>query len=199
MRLLARLPYDTIFSTVYFGLRLNLCLVVAGLPLLVALALTDAPLRAWPFFTALSAICGPAVAAAFATFEGEGFWAAYRASFWRALGVAGAAAVVVIVLAVDFQLALGGPFGAVTPMLALLMALVVVVAIACLVTRAVPRPRVLLAYAYLSIRKWYLSAANLAVLGVLAVAIVGRPAVGLFLLPAPVLYVVWANTRHITA
>jgi hypothetical protein len=56
-----------------------------------------------------------------------------------------------------------------------------------------------LACAYLSIRKWYLSLANLAVLGVLLAAIVGKPALGLAVLPGPALYVVWANTRHIVA
>jgi hypothetical protein len=51
--------------------------------------------------------------------------------------------------------------------------------------------------AYLSLRRWYLSLANVVVLGVLLAAVVAKPAVGLFLLPAPVLYVVWANARHV--
>ncbi|WP_155372930.1 DUF624 domain-containing protein [Catellatospora vulcania] len=208
MRLLARLPYDTVFGTVYAGLKINLCLVAACLPLLAALTVGGSPLQAWPFYTALSALCGPAVAAAFAAFrqlsDGEhgvsrAFWAAYRTSFGRALAVAGAASAAVIVLAADFQLALGGPFGAVTPMLALLIALVVVTATALLAVDARLSRRALLGCAYLSIRHWYLSLANLAILGVLAAAIVAKPAIGLFLLPAPALYAVWANTRHLTA
>ncbi|WP_144126913.1 DUF624 domain-containing protein [Catellatospora sichuanensis] len=208
MRLLARLPYDTVFGTVYAGLKINLCLVAAGLPLLAAFALTGSPLQAWPFYTALSAVCGPAVAAAFAAFRGlsEGeysvgraFWAAYRATFGRALAVAGAAAAAVIVLAADFQLALGGPFGAVTPMLALLIALVVATATALLAANAKLTWKTTLACAYLSIRYWYLSLANLAILGILAAAVVAKPAIGLFLLPAPALYAVWANARHLTA
>ncbi|GHJ43627.1 hypothetical protein Cs7R123_09690 [Catellatospora sp. TT07R-123] len=208
MRLLARLPYDTVFNTVYAGLKLNLCLVAACAPLLAALAATDRPLDAWPFFVALAAVCGPAAAAAFAAFGaladgdqrvGRVFRAAYRASFGRALAAAGIAAALVIVLAVDFRLALGGPFGATTPLLALLIALVVAATTALLATGARWTPRGLLACAYLSVRRWYLSLANLAILGVLAAAVVTRPAIGLLLLPAPALYVVWANTRHLTA
>ncbi|GAA1370728.1 DUF624 domain-containing protein [Catellatospora chokoriensis] len=208
MRLLARLPYDTVFGTVYAGLKINLCLVAACLPLLAALVVSGSPLPAWPFFTALAVVCGPAAAAAFAAFRGlsEGehrvgrtFWTAYRNSFGRALAVAGAAAAAVIVLAVDFQLALGGPFGAVTPLLALLIALVAATATALLAADAKLTRKTTLACAYLSLRYWYLSLVNLAVLGILAAAIVARPAVGLFLLPAPALYAVWANARHLTA
>ncbi|GAA1393633.1 DUF624 domain-containing protein [Catellatospora coxensis] len=209
MRLLARLPYDTVFNTVYAALKINLCLVAACLPLLATLALSgSSPLQSWPFYTALSALCGPAAAAAFAAFralsDGEHhvartFWTTYRTAFSRSLAVAAAAAAAVIVLAADFQLALGSPFGAVTPLLALLIALVAATTTALLAAEAKPTWKTTLACAYLSIRYWYLSLANLAILGILAAAIVAKPAIGLFLLPAPALYAVWANTRHLTA
>lgn len=202
----SRIPYEAIFSTVYAGLRINLCLLAAVLPLLVALAFAGSPLSAWPFFVALSALCGPAVAAAFAVFEVMArepqhlvrtFWSAYRAGFVRSLATAGAAAAAVIVLGVDLRMAVGGRFGAVTPLLAVLIALVVTVTTTVLAAgRRLSRQELLIA-AYLSLRKWYLSTAGLAVLGVLLAAVVARPAVGLFLLPAPVLYVVWANARHV--
>lgn len=204
----ARLPYDAIFSTVYAGLRINLCLVTAGLPVILALAFAGSPLAAWPFFTALSALCGPAVTAAFAAFEamnddpqrvGRSFWTAYRAGFARSLAIAAAAAAGLVVLGFDLRLALGTPFGAAAPLLALLITLVVVVATTVLAAGRPLRGRLLLAAVYLSIRAWYLSLANLAVLGVLLAAIVAKPAVGLFLLPAPALYVVWANVRHTLA
>jgi uncharacterized membrane protein YesL len=206
MRLLARLPYDTIFTTVYAGLKINLCLLATCAPLLVVFALSRDPLAAWPFFAALSALCGPAVAAAFTAFQafsdgedtvGRAYWTSYRKGFWRSLAIAGSAAALVIVLGVDLQLAVGTRFGAVTPMLVLLIALVVSVTTAVLAAGGLRSLRLLPAFAYLCVRKWYLSLANLAVLGVLAAAVVGKPAVGLFLLPAPALYVVWANARHI--
>jgi len=203
MKLLARLPYDTIFGTVYFGLKVNLGLVAASLPLIVALAFSGEPLAAWPFFVALSATLGPAVAASFGAFSGAPFWPSYRKRFARSLGIGAAAAFAVIVLAVDFHLALGTPLGAATPMLALLIVLVVVTTTALLAIDVKPTRRsivrVIVAAAYLSVRKWYLSLANLAVLGVLVGAVVAKPAIGLFLLPAPALYIVWANTRHIVA
>ncbi|GAA1607394.1 DUF624 domain-containing protein [Catellatospora bangladeshensis] len=208
MRLLARLPYETVFNTVYAGLKVNLCLVAATLPLLLAFAASPEPLAAWPFFTALAVICGPAAAGAFGAFAafGEGehrigraFWAAYRASFGHALAAAAVAAALVIVLAVDFRLALGGPFAAATPVLALLIALVVAATTVLLATGARWRPRTLLSCAYLALRGWHLSLVNLAVLGTLTAAVAVKPAIGLFLLPAPVLYVVWANVRHLAA
>jgi uncharacterized membrane protein YesL len=201
----SKIPYDTIFTTVYAGLRINLCLLVAVLPLLVVLAFTDEPLAAWPFFAVLSALCGPAAAGAFAAFEamgadparvGRAFWSGYRTGFVRALGVSGAAAAVAVVLGVDLQQAVGTRFSVITPLLVLLLVVVVTVTTTMLVAGWRLSGRRALAAAYLSLRKWYLALADLIVLGVLLAAIVSKPALGLFLLPAPALYVVWANTRH---
>lgn len=213
MRSKTALPYDAIFGYVYAVFRINLCLLAAGLPVLLAFAFTGAPIAAWPFFTALAALCGPAVTAAFAAFEcmgeetdrvGRAFWSAYRAGFTRSLAIAALAAAAVIVLGVDLEAAAGTPAATVVPMLALLIAVVVLVTMALLAAgRRLPGRRLsgrsVAACAYLCVRKWYLSLANLAVLGVLLAAIVGKPALGLAVLPGPALYVVWANTRHIIA
>lgn len=202
----SRVPYEAIFSTVYAGLRINLCLLAAVLPLLGALALGGSPLSAWPVFVALSALCGPATAAAFAVFGDvtqdsqhlvRRFWSAYRTGFMRSLATAGIAAGAVIVLGVDLRMAVGTRFGAVTPLLAVFIGLVVVVTTSVLAAGRRLSRREVVVVAYLSLRKWYLSLANVVVLGVLLAAVVAKPAVGLFLLPAPVLYVVWANARHV--
>ncbi|MFC9325533.1 hypothetical protein [Kitasatospora sp. NPDC057015] len=208
MREKTGLPYDTVFTTVYAGLRVNLCLLVAGLPVVVAFTVTASPLAAWPFLTGVSALCGPAVTAAFAAFEafdddpqrtGRAFWTAYRTGFTRSLGIAAAAAAGVVVLVVDLRLAAGTAFGAVTPMLVLLIALVVTVTTTVLAAGRQLPARALLAAAYLSVRAWHLALVNLAVLGVLLAVIAVKPAVGLLLLPAPALYLVWVNTRHTLA
>ena len=202
----SRVPYEAIFSTVYAGLRINLCLLAAVSPLLVALALCGSPLSAWPFFVALSVLCGPAVAAAFAVFGDVAedsqhlvrrFWSAYRTGFVCSLATAGVAAGAVIVLGVDLRMAVGTRFGAVTPLLAVVIGLVVVVTTSVLAAARRLSRREVVVVAYLSLRKWYLSLANVVVLGVLLAAVGAKPAVGLFLLPAPVLYVVWANARHV--
>jgi uncharacterized membrane protein YesL len=215
MRLLAKLPaqaYESVFGTIYAGLKINLCLLTAGLPLLLALAAVGDPLGAWPFFVAVSSLCGPAVAAAFGAFQalsdgdhrvGLAFWKAYRTSFGRSLAVAAAAAGIVIVLAVDLQAAVGTRWGAASPMLALLIGVVAAATTAVLAVGGQRRDlrwtKLLIACAYLSVRKWYLSLFNLVMFGVLCAVVVGKPIAGLFLLPAPVLFVVWANTRHLTA
>lgn len=202
----SRVPYEAIFSTVYAGLRINLCLLAAVLPLVVALALGGSPLSAWPFFVALSVLCGPAVGASFAVFGDVAedpqhlvrrFWSAYRTGFVRSAATAGVAAGAVIVLGVDLQMAVGTRLGAVTPVLAVLIGLVVIVSTTVLAAGRRLSRRELVVAAYLSLRRWYLSLANVVVLGVLLAAVVAKPAVGLFLLPAPVLYVVWANARHV--
>ncbi|NUP52763.1 MAG: hypothetical protein HOW97_36385 [Catenulispora sp.] len=192
----SRIPYDAVFGAVYAGLKINLCLLLAASPLLVALALTPEPLAAWPFFAMLAALCGPASAGAFAAFDGRGFWHGYRSGFVRSLSTAAAAAATVVVLGVDLQQAVGTRFAAATPLLAVVLVLVVTVTTALLAAGWRLSRRTVLAAAYLSIRKWYLALANTAVLGVLLAAIVAKPAVGLFVLPAPALYVVWANARH---
>lgn len=202
----SRVPYEAIFSTIYAGLRINLCLTGACLPVLAAFALGGSPLAAWPFFVALTALCGPAVSAGFAVFEVvaddpehlmRAYWSAYRTGFARSLATAGVAAAAVIVLGVDLRMAVGTRFGATTPLLAVLMALVVIVTTTVLAAARRLSRREVLVVAYLSLRKWYLSLANLVVLGVLLAAVVAKPAVGLLVLPAPVLYVVWANARHV--
>ncbi|MFC7480077.1 hypothetical protein ACFQX7_08605 [Luedemannella flava] len=51
------------------------------------------------------------------------------------------------------------------------------------------------ACAYLAVRRWYLTAMSLLVLALLAQLVTARPALALGLAAAPLLYVVWANSR----
>ncbi|MGW2545887.1 hypothetical protein ACWC5I_34640, partial [Kitasatospora sp. NPDC001574] len=116
MRERTGLPYDAIFTTLYAGLRINLCLTLAGLPVVAAYAVTASPLAAWPFLAALSTLCGPAATGAFTAFDavaddpqrtGRAFWAGYRAGFRRSLATSAATVAAVAVLAVDLRLAVG--------------------------------------------------------------------------------------------
>jgi hypothetical protein len=202
------LPYDAIFGYVYAMFRINLCLTAAGLPVLLAFAFTGPQIAAWPFFVALSALCGPAATGAFAAFAsmseetdrvGRAFWAAYRAGFGRSLATAALAAAAVILLGIDLELAAGASLQVTIPVFTLLIALVIVVTTAVLAKGSALSRRGVAACAYLCVRKWYLSLANLGVLGVLLTVVTAKPALGLALLLAPALYVVWANTRHVIA
>ena len=193
----SRIPYDAVFATVYAGLRINLCLLVCVSPLLVALAFTGEPLAAWPFFTVLSAICAVRRAPEPSRCSRAGLSGPDTVPGshvpWASPGPPPA---VWSCSESTCNMAVGTRFAAATPLLAVLLALVVAVTTTMLAAGWRLSGRRVLAAAYLSLRKWYLALANAAVLGVLLAAIVAKPAVGLFLLPAPALYVVWANARH---
>jgi ABC-type transport system involved in multi-copper enzyme maturation permease subunit len=104
------------------------------------------------------------------------------------------------VLGVDARAAWGRPIGAlVIPILAVASILVGSASLLALVTIA-ERPTVRLrdalrACLYLAVRRWYLTFGSLAVLGLLETLLANRPAIALGLAAAPLLYVVWANSR----
>jgi hypothetical protein len=80
-----------------------------------------------------------------------------------------------------------------------LVAVAVCVTLTALVALgSVPRARVrdvLRVAGYVAVRRWYLTVLSLFLLGLLAAVVSARPALGLGLALAPLLYVVWANTR----
>jgi len=85
-----------------------------------------------------------------------------------------------------------------------LLALVLIGALALAVTvlaAAVLRPGERLAVLardclYVAVRRWYLSLAAVALLGLLAGIILVQPVLGMALAPAPLLYIVWANASY---
>lgn len=123
---------------------------------------------------------------------------------WRpALGLGAMATGVVVVLLVDvrFFADAGGPAGALAvPVLGLLAVLAVATALLGLVALAEhPAARlrdVLRACLYLAVRRWYLTAFSLAVLAVQLAFGTLKPALAVGLTAAPLLYVVWANSRY---
>ncbi len=208
-RLVSQETYELVFGTVYTGLVTNLLLVVACLPAVVLLLTMD-PRVSWAAYALVAPFVAPALAATFAVFSAfttEGatpvrtFWRAYRASFRRALAVGALATSAVVVLAVDVAAVWGSRLGAAAiPVLVTLIVLVLattIVALAALPELPGARLRDLLrASLYLAVRRWYLSAASLLVLALLGGVIVARPAVGLGLVAAPLLYVVWGGSRY---
>jgi uncharacterized membrane protein YesL len=209
-RLVSQEMYEMVFGTVYTGLVTNLLLVVACLPAVMLLVTTD-PLVSWPAYAVVAPLVAPAVTAAFAVFSAfstEGsttavrtFRRAYRTHFRRSLAVGALATAAIVVLAVDIAAVWGARIGAAAiPVFATLIVLVVATTVVALA--AVPELRgtrlrdLLRASLYLAVRRWYLSAAALVVLTLLAGVIAARPAVGLGLAAAPLLYVVWGGSRH---
>jgi hypothetical protein len=146
----------------------------------------------------------PAATGSGASQPGDGalrtFGRTWRATARPAMLWAAAATAVLVVLGVDARAAWGHRIGALAlPVLAMLALLTVATALLGLVTIA-ERPAARLrdvasACLYLGVRRWYLTGASLLVLALLAQFVAARPALGLGLAAAPLLYVVWANTR----
>ncbi|MEU4428580.1 DUF624 domain-containing protein [Actinoplanes sp. NPDC024001] len=207
-----RLRFETlsaVLDTAYVTLMTNLLLAGACLPPLVVLLTTD-PARSWPLLALLAPMGGPALCAVFAVLAAytderattviATFTRAWRVTWRRATGVTAAATALTVVLAVDIAAFWGRPAGAVAiPVLAVAILLVAVTTLLTLALLA-EHPRVRLvdaarACAYLAIRRWHLTVLSLVVLAVLQALLVSRPALALGLAAAPLLYVVWANSR----
>ncbi|WP_242448202.1 ferredoxin-NADPH reductase [Cellulomonas sp. WB94] len=208
-RLISHDMYTTVFGTVYLALMTNLLLVVGALPLVVGLVTTD-PVRSWPLLAVLATVSAPAVCAAFAVFAAytadgsvdvvRTFVRAWRASARGALRLGALAATATVVLAVDVRALWGRPVGAVAiPVLVVLIVLVLAVTVLSFAALAeVPTARVrdvLRASVYLAVRRWYLTAASLATLGLLLALFAAKPAIAMGLAAAPLLYAVWGNSR----
>ena len=202
--------FQGVFDLVYVGLLTNLLLVLGCLPLVAGLVVTD-PGRSWPLLALVAPVCAPALCAAFGVLSAYStgrstavlrtFGRIWRATAGRAIAVGALATATLVVLGVDARAAWGRPVGAAAiPVLVVAMVLVASTGLLALVVLA-ERPAVRLrdalrACLYLAVRRWYLTAASLAVLTVLEALLATRPAVALGLAASPLLYVVWANSRY---
>ncbi|WP_433132739.1 hypothetical protein ACQPWW_13970 [Micromonospora sp. CA-240977] len=198
-----------VFDGVYVALLTNLLLVLGCLPL-VTLAFTTDAARSWPLYTLAAPLCAPGLCAVFAVMsaysagDSDGvlrtYCRAWRATARPATLWTGAAMAALVVLAVDARAAWGHRVGALAlPVLTTLIVLTVATTLLGLVTVAerpgAPLREVARASVYLAVRRWYLTATSLLVLALLAQILAARPAIALGLCAAPLLYVVWANSR----
>lgn len=204
--------FASIFAFVYTFLAVNVLLAVTNAPLVFFLYAVVDPVASWPFFLALSLTVLPSLGGAFAAFEAlkseeavsrpfRMFFSGYRAVFRRAALAGGAAVVVLLVLGLDLMLVAALPAGAVlVPLLTFGIAAVVIMAVqvtAGAVLLPAARLRALMKAAlYISVRRWYLSLAALALLGIVAGAALVQPVLGIALVPAPLLFVVWSNASY---
>ena len=207
-----RIKHETlgaVFDMVYVALMTNLLLVISCLPLVAGVLVTD-PARSWPLLALVAPLCAPGVCAAFAVlsaFSSERgnavvrtFATAWRASLRRAATLGALATAALVVLGVDARAAWGHPVGAAAiPVLVTAMILVAATSLLALVVIA-ERPTVRLrdalrACLYLALRRWYLTAFSMAVLALLETLVATRPAIAFGLAAAPLLYLVWANSR----
>ena len=208
MRRISHETYANVFGVVYLGLMTNALLLVACLPLVVLLVTTD-PARSWPLLAIAAPLAAPGLTAAFGVFRAHqggsttvarDFVAALRATWKKALALGAMVSAVVVVLLVDVRAFSGTPFGVVAiPLLAVLTVLAVAIGLLAFVALAEePGARLrdlLRASAYLAVRRWYLSAVSLLVLGAQAALFASLPAIALGITTAGALYLAWANSR----
>ncbi|MFE5408352.1 ferredoxin-NADPH reductase [Microbacterium sp. NPDC056569] len=200
--------WASLIGMIYLGLIVNLLLVVSSLPLVVLLVTTD-PLYSWPLLALAAPLAAPGLAAAFRAFREHGdgglgpiraFVAGLRATWRRALLVGAAVTAVVMVLLVDVRM-LSNTAAAVftVPLLAVLALLAISVGLVALVAISeVPTARLrdaLRASLYLSLRRWYLTAASLAALAAQIAVFATAPALGLGLTASAALFFAWTNSR----
>ncbi|MEU5671865.1 hypothetical protein ACGF3C_21855 [Micromonospora sp. NPDC047762] len=198
-----------VFDGFYVALVTNLLLVLGCLPL-VTLAFTTEAERSWPLYALTTPLCAPGLCAVFAVMSAYSagdtggvlrtYYRAWRTTARPAMLWTAAAMAALVVLAVDARAAWGHRVGALAlPVLATLIVLTVATTLLGLVTlseRPTARLReVARACVYLAVRRWYLTAVSLLVLMLLAQILTARPAIALGLAAAPLLYVVWANSR----
>jgi uncharacterized membrane protein YesL len=208
-----RISFEAFHATlglVYLMLVTNLLLVITSLPLVV-LAVTTDPARSWPLLAAAGAAAAPGGAAAFHAFSEHSsggaspvrsFVRGYRDCWRPALAVGALTAGTLTVLLVDVRALAAAPAAVlVIPLLLVLCVLALGLGAVTLVTVAeAPQARLrdaLRVSAYLAVRRWYLTAASLVAGGVQVALFSQAPALALGLTAAPVLYVLWANSRYI--
>lgn len=203
LRPAAQQTYEKLFGAVYVCLMANVLLTGSCLPVVVALAVVADPVASWPFFVALSGCCAPALAGVFGVFaDGSSrvwrpFWTAYRRAFRASLTAWYGAALVVVVLAVDAR-----AVPALLPLFVSTGVLVVTCALAVILvaaTRPVPPRGLVRSCLFLTARRWYLALLNAVVLATVVAVVLLQPVAGLLVACAPLLYVVFGNTRAVVA
>lgn len=201
--------YTLVFGLVYAALATNISLVVAGAPLVVGLVTMD-PARSWPALALVAPLAAPGLVAAFTVFGAfsadstapilRTFWRAWRRSFRKASFIAAMVVAGVVVPLVDVRAVWEMRIGALAVpafvTLAVLCAVTGLYALVLLAARPDARLRDLLRVGlFLSVRRWYLTALSAVVVGLGLTFLAAKPALALGLAAAPLLYVVWANTR----
>jgi uncharacterized membrane protein YesL len=205
--------FVTVSGVVYVMLATNLGLVVTGAPFWGLALLVDLRLS-WLWAGLCALLLAPGLAGAYAVFtaysrDGEvsalrGFFAGWRASWRRVAPVGLALQGFVLVVGVDlYALNLWG-YGLVgLPIAVVLIGLAILTGLISWVGLAerpdLTRRAVVKASVYLGVRKVGWSLLSLVILGLVASITWTRPAIGLGLLAAPGLYVVWGNSRRTLA
>lgn len=202
---LSHSSWDLIWSHGHRVLVVNTAVVLTNLPLLAALAMVNQPWRYPVFFALLSLSVGPSLAGVFAYLHDDDrpgvrdFVRGYRRYFRRAALVWSLSTATTSLVATDIVLLHDSPVGALlVPMLAVVALLVTsaaVLALTALVVQPGGLRATLMAALRVSIRRWWVTLVNLALLLVAVVIVNQAPVLGLATVPGFILFVVWNNNR----
>lgn len=187
------------------ALAVNLMLAVTASPLVVLLVLTDA-FATWPLVALAAILAAPGLTAAFTVFGStdenpfRAFLRGYRATWASASRLAVVLVVAAAVLVVDARFFADGPFAQAAMVVLVVVAVLVAGAGLLAFTAIAHEPGIrfrdaVRRAAWGALRRWYLTLASLAALGVFAVLFVNVPLLALSAAPAPALYVAWTNSR----
>lgn len=201
--------HELIFGLVYLCLMGNLLLSLVSSPLVVMLATTN-PQSSWPVLALLSPLAVAGFVGLFAVFHEatmSGSRTVVRDFFrywWRylrkSLLVGLLVAAIFTAATLNIRFFLSSQIGAlVIPIQVMILLVTLIVGITALV--AIPEfPRLKLAKILqmslgLGIRRWYLTIPALGILALLLGIIIERPAIGLGVAAAPLLFAVWGLCR----
>jgi len=198
---------------VFVGLATNLLVAVVAAPFW-ALALAGDLRATWPWAAIAALLLGPAVMGANAVFtaytrDGDtgavrAFWRGWRGTLRRVMPAWLALWVFLIVVGTDLYAMRAWGLGSLAlPVCGVLIALALVTALTAGVGLAerpdLARFVVVKAAVYLSVRRPGWSLVSAAVLAVVARVVWVSPLLGLGVLTAPALYVIWGNARRVLA
>jgi uncharacterized membrane protein YesL len=200
----------TVSGTVYLLLAVSWLWLLVQAPAVGLLWLTDLS-RSWLLLAGLASLMAPATAAAFVVFasfsQGDvaiagGFIKAWRQQFKRSWPLGLAYAGVAVVLGAEWWAV--AHFGwaqlALVPLLLASALVLASVPISCQLLVAAPqlrRRQVVKVAVAVAVRRWFFSLLNLAAMAVAGIAVSAQPVLALLLLPAPLLYLLWASARHL--
>ncbi|WBQ08351.1 hypothetical protein [Kribbella sp. CA-293567] len=199
--------WELVWSFAHRTLMVNLCLALAGLPLMAALGLVAEPWRYPVFFGVLALPLGPAAAAAFGFLSSDDprpsagvLLRSLRASGRKALIISMLAVALTLVLMADIRALAGSRAGpAVVPLLVMVTLLVVSAPPTALMLTAT-EPELSIRQAlqlalYATVRRPHLSVLSAAVVAGAAVIVSQAPLAGLATVPGCALWVVFVNSR----
>lgn len=201
--------YEAIFGIAYLALGAGVCLGVAALPLVAALTLLADPLAAWPTLLVAALPLGAGIAAGFHAFTAarergipapfHDAWHGVRRHGGRATAVWGLLCALLFVVVVDVLAIWATPWAAVIgPLLGVLVLLGVPTALLALAglsrVPALPLRALVLASAWLVVRRAPLALLSLLVLAGWGMVLLAQPVLGVLGVGGFALYVLWSNS-----